>query len=81
MEIVRRQSRLEQSTVQSLWNLGTKQWDLQKTRDEATKMAVAKLTFFDDRLYVTYNSGALSVIALPAANQSPRAGRFGRSGG
>ena len=52
-----------------VWNLGTKQWDLQKNRNEATKMAIAKLTFFDDRLYVTYNSGALSVIALPAANQ------------
>ena len=47
-----------------VWNLGTKQWDLQKNRDEATKMAIAKLTFFDDRLYVTYSSGALSVIAL-----------------
>jgi hypothetical protein len=52
-----------------VWNLGTKQWDLLKNRDEATKMAIAKLTFFDDRLYVTYSSGTLSVIALPAANQ------------
>jgi hypothetical protein len=52
-----------------VWNLGTKQWDLLKNRDEATKMAIAKLTFFDDRLYVTYSNGTLSVIALPAANQ------------
>jgi hypothetical protein len=52
-----------------VWNLGTKQWDLQKNRDEVTKMAIAKLTFFGDRLYVTYSSGTLSVIALPAANQ------------
>jgi hypothetical protein len=52
-----------------VWNLGAKQWDLLKSRDEATQMAIAKLTFFDDRLYVTYGSGAPAVIALPAANQ------------
>ena len=52
-----------------VWNLGTKQWDLLKNRDEATKMAISKLSFFDDRLYVTYSNSTLSVIALPAANQ------------
>jgi hypothetical protein len=52
-----------------VWNLRTQQWDLLKNRDEATKMAIAKLTFFGDRLYVTYTGGTLSVIALPAANQ------------
>ncbi len=52
-----------------VWNLGTKQWDLLKNRDEATKMAIARLSFFDDRLYVTYSNSTLSVIALPAANQ------------
>ena len=64
-----------------VWNLGTKQWDLLKNRDEATKMAIAKLTFFDDRLYVTYSNGTLSVIALPAANQVASSWLFGRSGG
>jgi hypothetical protein len=52
-----------------VWNLRTHQWDLLKNRDEATKMAIAKLTFFGDRLYVTYTGGTLSVIALPAGNQ------------
>jgi hypothetical protein len=52
-----------------VWNLRTQQWDLLKNRDEATKMAISKLTFFGDRLYVTYNGGKLSVIALPAATQ------------
>ena len=52
-----------------VWNLRAQQWDLLKSRDEANKMAISKLTFFDDRLYVTYAGGTLSVIALPAANQ------------
>jgi hypothetical protein len=51
-----------------VWNLHSRQWDLLKTRDEANTMAIAKLTFFGDRLYVTYAAGTLSVIALPAAN-------------
>ncbi len=51
-----------------VWNLRTQQWDLLKNRDEANKMAISKLTFFDDRLYVTYAAGTLSVVALPAAN-------------
>jgi hypothetical protein len=49
-----------------VWNLRTQQWDLLKNRDEATKMAIAKLTFFGGRLYVTYTGGTLSVIELPA---------------
>jgi hypothetical protein len=52
-----------------VWNLRTQQWDLLKNRDEANKMAISKLTFFGDRLYVTYTGGTLSVIVLPAANQ------------
>jgi hypothetical protein len=31
-------------------------------------MAISKLTFFGDRLYVTYAGGTLSVFALPAGN-------------
>ncbi len=51
-----------------VWNLHSRQWDLLKNRDEANKMAISKLTFFGDRLYVTYAGGTLSVVALPAAN-------------
>jgi hypothetical protein len=52
-----------------VWNLRTHRWDLLKNRDEATRMAISKLAFFGDRLYVTYAGGTLSVVALPAANQ------------
>ena len=51
-----------------VWNLRTQQWDLLKNRDEANNLAISRMTFFGDRLYVTYASGTLSVIALPAAN-------------
>lgn len=51
-----------------VWNLRTQQWDLLKNRDEANNLAISRLTYFGDRLYVTYASGTLSVIALPAAN-------------
>ena len=51
-----------------VWNLRTQQWDLLKNRDEANKMAISRLTFFGDRLYVTYAAGTFSVIALPAAD-------------
>jgi hypothetical protein len=51
-----------------VWNLRTQQWDLLKNKDEANKMAISKLTFFGDRLYVTYAGGTQSVVALPAAN-------------
>ena len=64
-----------------VWNLRTQQWDLLKNRDEASKMAISKLTFFGDRLYVTYTGGTLSVIALPAANPMASSWSVGRSGG
>lgn len=51
-----------------VWNLRTQQWDLLKSRDEASKLAVSKLTFFGDRLYVTHVDGSLSVLGLPTAN-------------
>ena len=51
-----------------VWNLRTQQWDLLKNRDEANRLAISKLAFFGDRLYVTYVGGTLSVIALPATN-------------
>jgi len=51
-----------------VWNLRTQHWDLLKNRDEANKMAISRLTFFGDRLYVTYTAGTFSVIALPAAD-------------
>ena len=51
-----------------VWNLRTQQWDLLKNRDEANKMAISRLAFFGDRLYVTYVSGTLSVVALPDGN-------------
>ena len=51
-----------------VWNLRTQQWDLLKSRDEASKLAISKLALFGDRLYVTYAGGTLSVLGLPTAN-------------
>jgi hypothetical protein len=51
-----------------VWNLRTRQWDLLKSRNDAGEASISKLAFFADRLYVTYSSGTLSVIGLPAAN-------------
>ena len=51
-----------------VWNLRTQHWDLLKTRDEAKKLSISKLTFFSDHLYVTNANGTFSVIALPAAD-------------
>lgn len=51
-----------------VWNLHTQHWDLLKNRDDATKMAISKLAFFEDHLYVTTSDGKFSVIALPATD-------------
>jgi hypothetical protein len=50
-----------------VWNLRTQQWDLSKSRSDVGEMSISKLAFFGDRLYMTYTSGTLSVIGLPAA--------------
>ena len=56
-----------------VWNLRTQQWDLLKSRDDATKMSISKLEFFSDHLYITkiptaYSVNTYSVIALPATD-------------
>ncbi|MDT5348864.1 MAG: hypothetical protein QOH91_2151 [Mycobacterium sp.] len=51
-----------------VWNLRAQQWDLLKTREEASKSLISKLASFGDRVYITYVGGTLSVIGLPAAN-------------
>jgi hypothetical protein len=51
-----------------VWNLRTQQWDFQKSRDDAKKLSVAKLAFFEDHLYITGTGGTYSVIALPATD-------------
>ncbi|OBI21036.1 hypothetical protein A5714_07535 [Mycobacterium sp. E2462] len=48
-----------------VWNLRTQQWDLLKSRDDVKKQPIAKVTFFDDHLYITNTGGTFSVIALP----------------
>lgn len=51
-----------------VWNLRTHQWDLLKSRDDAKRLSISKLAFFDDHLYITNAGGGHSVIALPATN-------------
>ncbi len=49
-----------------VWNLRTQQWDLLKSRDEANKMSIAKLAFFENHLYITNVGNTFAVLALPA---------------
>ncbi|OBA75192.1 hypothetical protein A5641_24430 [Mycobacterium sp. 1554424.7] len=49
-----------------VWNLHTQHWDLLKTRDDAKKMNIAKLAFFEDHLYITNVGNTFAVLALPA---------------
>ncbi len=52
-----------------VWSLRTGQWEFLKTRDEAKKMSIAKVAFFEDHLYLTYTGNAdhmFAVLALPA---------------
>ena len=49
-----------------VWNLRTQHWDLLKTRDDATKMSISKLAFFEDHLYITNVGSTFAVLALPA---------------
>ena len=51
-----------------VWNLRSQQWDFQKSRDDAKKMSIAKLAFFEDHLYIAGTGGTFSVIALPATD-------------
>lgn len=51
-----------------VWNLRSQQWDLLKSRDDAKKMSISKLAFFEDHLYLTGSGGTFSVIALPATD-------------
>jgi hypothetical protein len=51
-----------------VWNLRSQQWDFQKSRDDAKKLSIAKLAFFEDHLYITGTGGTFSVIALPATD-------------
>jgi hypothetical protein len=48
-----------------VWNLRTQQWDFLKNRDDAKKLAISRLAFFEDHLYLTSAGGTFSVIALP----------------
>lgn len=49
-----------------VWNLRTQHWDLLKDREEAKKLPIAKMAFFDDHLYITNSGQTFSVLALPA---------------
>lgn len=49
-----------------VWNLRTQQWDFLKTRDDAKKMSISKLAFFEDHLYVTNVGNTFAILALPA---------------
>ncbi|OIN79322.1 hypothetical protein [Mycobacterium malmoense] len=51
-----------------VWNLRAQQWALLKNRDDAMKLSISKLAFFEDHLYVTNADGTFSVIALPATD-------------
>jgi hypothetical protein len=51
-----------------VWNLRTQQWDLLKNRDEAAKLSIKKLAFFDDHLYITNVNGSFSLITLPTVD-------------
>lgn len=48
-----------------VWNLRSQQWDFLKSRDDAKKLSISKLAFFEDHLYLTGTGGTFSVIALP----------------
>lgn len=49
-----------------VWNLRTQQWDFLKTRDEAKRMSITKMAFFEDHLYITKADNTFAVLALPA---------------
>jgi hypothetical protein len=51
-----------------VWNLRTQHWDLLKTRDDAKKMSISKLAFFEDHLYITNVGNTFAVLALPATD-------------
>ncbi len=51
-----------------VWNLRGQQWDFLKNRDDARKLSLAKVAFFEDHLYLTGSGGTFSVIALPAGD-------------
>jgi hypothetical protein len=51
-----------------VWNLRTQHWDLLKTRDDAQKMSIAKLAFFEDHLYITNVGNTFAVLALPSTD-------------
>jgi hypothetical protein len=49
-----------------VWNLRTQQWDFLKTREEAKKLSISKLAFFQDHLYITNTNNTFAVLAFPA---------------
>ncbi len=51
-----------------VWNLRTQQWDLLKTREDASKMSISKLAFFEGHLYITNIGDTFAVLALPATD-------------
>lgn len=51
-----------------VWNLRGQQWDFLKNRDDARKLSLAKVAFFEDHLYLTGSGGTFSVIDLPAGD-------------
>lgn len=51
-----------------VWNLRTQQWDLLKNRDEAKKLSISKMAFFDNHVYITNDGGTYAVVALPATD-------------
>lgn len=51
-----------------VWNLRSQQWDFLKNRDDAKKLSIAKLAFFQDHLYITNDGGKFAVVALPATD-------------
>jgi len=51
-----------------VWNLRTQHWDLLKNREDASKLSISKLAFFEDHLYITNDGNTFSVIALPATD-------------
>ena len=51
-----------------VWNLRTQHWDLLKTRDDAQRMSISKLAFFEGHLYITNVGNTFAVLALPATD-------------
>jgi hypothetical protein len=51
-----------------VWNLRTQQWDLLKNRDDAKKLSISKLAFFENHVYITNDGGTFAVVALPATD-------------